>query len=79
MQQQRYQVDEIYQRINETERQISSTSDPNVADNLQQNLQHCSNQSFRMEGNYQNLVEEFERFRDDILYKVSIIDSIIGV
>ena len=32
-----------------------------------------------MEGNFQNLVDEFEQIRDDILYEVSIIDSIIGI
>ena len=57
---------------------IQKEFDQDIRDNHRLNLQHYNNQLWRLSGNLLILEEEFDRIRNNVLYEISIIDTLLG-
>ena len=72
------EITQLNTRVEETERLIQNQFDQDICDNHRLNLQHYNNQLWRLSGNLLILEEEFDRIRNNVLYEISIIDTLLG-
>ena len=72
------EITQLNTRVEETERLIQNQFDQDIHDNHRLNLQHYNNQLWRLAGNLLVLEEEFDRIRNNVLYEISIIDTLLG-
>ena len=72
------ELTQLTTRVEETERLIQNEFDQDIRDNHRLNLQHYNNQLWRLSGNLLVLEEEFDRIRNNVLYEISIIDTLLG-
>ena len=72
------EVTELSSIIEETERFIHFELYDEIRDNHRLDLQRYNNQLWNLSGNLLLLEEEYDQLRNDVLYEIYIIDTLIG-
>ena len=72
------EITQLTTSVEETERLIQNEFNQDIYDNHCLDLQRYNNQLWRLSGNLLVLEEEFDRIRNNVLYEISIIDTLLG-